>query len=275
MTASSQTSNDGAEPVMTRKLRFQGKAVLVTGASGGIGSALAVAFAEEGAGVGVHYLSRRAEAENVARRVRQAGQRALTLKADIRKAAQAARLVDRFLARFGRIDVLVNSAGAFFTKPLLETDEAEWDLMMDTDVTGAFLCSRAAAQAMMKQQTGRIINLSSVAAFSPLKEHGAYGVAKAAVEMLTKTLAFELAPHGITVNAVGPGYAATAAKPDVPGKERRKYSYIPQGRRGHVSHVVAAALHFAGEEADHTTGQVLYVDGGWVSHLDGPRQGRK
>jgi NAD(P)-dependent dehydrogenase (short-subunit alcohol dehydrogenase family) len=239
------------------------RVVLVTGAAHGIGLAIVRAFAQAGAKVVVTDL-READAARAASTIAsEMGTEGLAVAVDVRDAAAVDAAVQRALAHFGRIDVLVNNAGIYPNTPVLEMDENEWDAVFDTNVKGMFLMSRAVGRAMVTRgDGGRIVNISSGAAESGRVGAAHYCASKAAVTMFTRVLALELAPHGIVVNAVGPGLI------EVPGWSLSQ-DYIdaivstnPMGRIGQPEDVAQAVLYLASPSATYTTGTTLYVDGG-------------
>jgi 2-deoxy-D-gluconate 3-dehydrogenase len=242
------------------------RVVLVTGAGHGLGRAIALAFAEAGATL---VLASRtlAEVEETATLARDRGAAATALTGDLTSVASIDRMVGAARAAHGRLDILVNNAGVYLNRPAVETTEADWDLMADTNLKGVFFCSCRVATAMIEQGVGgRIITISS--ALSLVAQHGyaCYGATKAGVEQLTRVLALEWAPHRITVNAVAPTTTPTRpadierlATPE--GRERARTT-IPLGRFGEPEDVIGAVLYFASPAATFVTGQTLIVDGG-------------
>jgi 3-oxoacyl-[acyl-carrier protein] reductase len=248
------------------------RVVLVTGGAHGIGLAIVRAFAQAGAKVIVAD-QREADATRAASTITsEMGTEGLAVAVDVRVAAAVDAAVQRALAHFGRIDVLVNNAGIYPNTPVLEMDENEWDAVFDTNVKGMFLMSRAVGRAMVTRG-GRIINISSGAAESGRVGAAHYCASKAAVNMFTRVLALELAPHGIVVNAVGPGLI------EVPGWSLSQ-DYIdaivstnPMGRIGQPEDVAQAVLYLASPSATYITGTTLYVDGGSLAGRPLPLSG--
>jgi 3-oxoacyl-[acyl-carrier protein] reductase len=246
---------------------FAGRVVVVTGAAKGIGRGVAERFAREGAHVAIAGRSLEplvALAEAIAA----AGGSALAVQADVAKADAVQHLIDSTAARWGRIDVLVNNAGVYLTAPVTDMAEADWDLTIDVDLKGVFLCSRAAARAMVTQRGGRIVNITSIAQLrGGTPGHAHYGAAKAGVGAFTKTLAKELGPFGITVNCVAPGLIEDTDMGRV-SKTLMGETYlatIPLGCLGTVDDVVEAVLFLASPRARYITGETLNVNGG--SHM--------
>jgi len=239
-----------------------GRIVLVTGGGHGIGRGIAEAFGATGAAVMVADRTMVA-ADEVAAAITAAGGTALAVALDVREAASVRTAVDHVVDRFGRVDVLVNNAGIYPNTPFLEMAQAEWDAVFDTNVRGIFLVSQAVATAMVAQgRGGRIINISSGAAESGRAGASHYCSTKAAVNMLTRVMALELSPHGITVNAVAPGLI------EVPDWDLSQ-QYIdailaatPAGRLGQPSDVANVVLFLASPAAEFVTGSVYGVDGG-------------
>jgi 3-oxoacyl-[acyl-carrier protein] reductase len=246
---------------------FAGRVVVITGAAKGIGRGVAERFAREGAHVAIAGRSLEplvALAEAIAA----AGGSALAVQADVAKADAVQHLIDSTAARWGRIDVLVNNAGVYLTAPVTDMAEADWDLTIDVDLKGVFLCSRAAARAMVTQRGGRIVNITSIAQLrGGTPGHAHYGAAKAGVGAFTKTLAKELGPFGITVNCVAPGLIEDTDMGRV-SKTLMGETYlatIPLGCLGTVDDVVEAVLFLASPRARYITGETLNVNGG--SHM--------
>jgi 3-oxoacyl-[acyl-carrier protein] reductase len=243
----------------------QGKVAIVTGASRGIGRAIAIELGRRGASLVVNYAGRLEDARETSRLVEEAGGKAIVEQADVSVADDAARLVESALAAFGRLDILVNNAGITRDNLLLRMKDEEWDAVLNTNLKAAFYLTRAAARPMMKQRYGRIINVASVVALTGNPGQANYVSAKAGLIGLTKTSARELASRNITVNAVAPGYIETDMTA-VLGDEvtAKMLEQIPLGALGKPEQVAKAVAFLASEDASYITGQVLNVDGGMV-----------
>ena len=242
---------------------LEGRTALVTGASRGIGRAVAEAFAREGALVAVNYCGSREKAQETKERIEELGGRAWLFQCDVGKAQETEQMVKAVIAKLGRLDILVNNAGVTRDNLILRMKEEEYDQVMDTNLKGAFLTIRSAARQMVKQRYGRIINLSSVSGRLGNAGQSNYSASKAGVIGLTKAAARELASRGITVNAIAPGYIATDMTAALPEKTREAITaQIPLGRVGNPEEVAAAAVFLASDLAAYITGQVLSVDGG-------------
>lgn len=243
--------------------RLSGKVAVVTGASRGIGRAIALNLAAEGANIVVNYASSSTAAEEVVAKIAELGGNAIALPADVSKADQADSLIDQTLAKWGRIDILVNNAGITRDTLLLRMKPEDWQAVIDLNLTGVFLCTRAASKVMLKQKSGRIINITSVAGQMGNPGQANYSAAKAGVIGFTKTVAKELASRGITVNAVAPGFIATDMTKDLKSDEILKF--IPLGRFGQPEEIAGMVKFLAADDAAaYITGQVFNVDGGMV-----------
>ena len=248
--------------------RLDGKVAIVTGSSRGIGKAIAERFAAEGARVTVNYASNEREADEVAGRIRRAGGEAISVGADVSKAADVNELVRATVDQFGRVDVLVNNAGVMFTKSFLETTEEEWDRTIDINLKGAYLCSKEVAPVMLEQKGGTIIMMSSNSGlYHPsAMRFTEYVVSKAGMNGLTKALALALGPH-ITVNAICPGWIKTDMVADTdPAVEERILNETALHRWGTTDDVAGAAVFLASKEASFITGELLIVAGGRGMH---------
>ncbi len=245
--------------------RLDGRVALVTGASRGIGRAIALELAQRGAAVVVNYHSHAEAAEEVVRLITAAGGTAQAMQADVSDYAQAERLVKDTLTAFGQLDILVNNAGTTRDMVIMMMPEEDWDLVIRTNLKSAYNCSKAAVKAMMRRRYGRIINISSVAGIAGNAGQTNYSASKAGLIGFTKALAREVAPRGITVNAVAPGYIPTDLTDNIPEDlKQASLSLIPLGRWGTPEEVAYAVAFLASDEAAYITGHVLSVDGGMV-----------
>ncbi|MBD2080679.1 3-oxoacyl-[acyl-carrier-protein] reductase [Leptolyngbya sp. FACHB-17] len=243
--------------------QLQGKVAIVTGASRGIGRATALALANEGASVVVNYASSSGAADEVVALITEKGGSAIAVKADVSKADQVDALIEATMEKYGRIDVLVNNAGITRDTLLLRMKPEEWQAVIDLNLTGVFLCTRAVSKIMLKQRSGRIVNITSVAGQMGNPGQANYSAAKAGVIGFTKTVAKELASRGITVNAVAPGFIETDMTHDLKADEILKF--IPLSRYGKPEEVAGMICFLAASPAaGYITGQVMNVDGGMV-----------
>jgi 3-oxoacyl-[acyl-carrier protein] reductase len=239
------------------------KVALVTGASRGIGRAVALKLAEHGARIVINYNRSGAEAEKVADQIRSQGGQCLTVQGDVTVAADVERVFQAAQQEFDRIDILVNNAGINRDTLILRMSEKDWDEVLSTDLRGAFLCTKAALRFMMRRRWGRIINISSLAGLLGNAGQANYSAAKAGLIGLTKAVAREMGSRGITVNALAPGFIETDMTKDLPQSLKEEaIRRIVLGRPGKPEDVAGAVVFLASDEASYITGQVLAVDGG-------------
>jgi 3-oxoacyl-[acyl-carrier protein] reductase len=248
---------------MTNK-RLQGKVAIITGSGRGIGRATAKLFAQEGAKVVINYSKSEKEASSLAEEIKKAGGDALLVKADVSKADEVKKMVQRTIEKFGRIDILVNNAGIMISSPFLESTEEMWDKTMNVNLKSAYLCSREVAPIMLNKKKGKIINLSSVSGLAQKSAVGNvhYATSKAGVIGLTRSLAVNLGPS-INVNAICPGLIDTDMAASLP-PERRKIPVeeAPLQRIGRPEEIASAVLFLASDESDFITGEIVTVSGG-------------
>ncbi|MBI4181943.1 MAG: 3-oxoacyl-ACP reductase FabG [Candidatus Aenigmarchaeota archaeon] len=243
-------------------MRLQGKIALVTGASGGIGRAISLACAREGAAVGVHCCARTQEGRQVVREIQSLGQRAACFPADVAREAAVRAMVRRVVKEFGGLDILVNNAGIYPRTSLGKLTLAAWRKVMDVNLQGPFLLARESLPHLRKRR-GCIINIASEVAYGGSRHGAHYGASKAGLVGLTVSLARELAPLGIRVNAVAPGPVNTPLLgDDTPAKRQARIARIPLGRLGRPEDIAAAVVFLASEEASFITGHTLAVNGG-------------
>jgi 3-oxoacyl-[acyl-carrier protein] reductase len=240
-----------------------GKVAIVTGASRGIGRAIAIQLAEIGAKVVVNYANSSGAADELVAQIASTGGEAIAVQADVSKAEQMDALFSTVMTQWGRVDILVNNAGITRDTLLLRMKPEDWQAVIDTNLTGVFLATRLASKIMLKQKSGRIINIASVAGQMGNPGQANYSAAKAGVIGFTKTVAKELASRGITVNAVAPGFIATDMTNDL--KVEGILQYIPLGRYGQPEEVAGMVRFLASDAAAaYITGQTFNVDGGMV-----------
>jgi glucose 1-dehydrogenase len=249
-------------------MRLQGKTAVVTGAGTGIGQAIAVAFAQEGANVVVDYVGNASVATETLGKITAIGGKAIAVAADVSNPDQVNGLVQQTLAAFGKLDIFVNNAGiekkfAFVDYPL-----EEWQKIIAVNLTGAFLCSQAAARQMIAQGSGgRILNISSIHEDLAFPLNAPYCATKGGIRMLMRTIAVELAPHQITVNNIGPGAIFTPIDIDVENDAKLNaqiLAEIPMGRWGKPEEVAHLAVYLASDDAAYVTGSTHFIDGGML-----------
>jgi 3-oxoacyl-[acyl-carrier protein] reductase len=242
---------------------LQGKVAIVTGASRGIGRAIALALAAEGASVAVNYANSRGAADAVVVEIQAMGADAIAFQADVSQPDQVTGFVAAVMEKWGRVDVLVNNAGITRDTLLLRMDLAQWQAVIDLNLTGVFLCTKAISKIMLKQRSGRIINIASVSGQMGLPGQANYSAAKAGVIGFTKSIAKELATRSITVNAIAPGFISTDMTEGLEAEEILKA--IPLGRYGEPEDIAGMVRFLASDPAAaYITGQTFNVDGGMV-----------
>ena len=246
-------------------MNFEGKVALITGGSRGIGRAIAETLAQRGASLAL--ADRQADlAEATAREIAAAtGRDVAAWPVDVADHAGVRAMVEQVLARFNRIDILVNNAGVTRDTLLARMDEADWDLVINVNLKGAYNCAKAVVRPMMKQRYGRIVNIASISGIAGQGGPANYSASKAGLIGFTKALAREMGPRGITVNAVAPGFVPTALTQDLPADlKEASLKGIPLGRWGTPQEIAYAVAFLASDEAAYITGHVLSVDGGMV-----------
>ena len=251
---------------MTR-IEAQGKRVLVTGAGSGLGSGIALRFAQAGADVAVHYRASKAGASALVAQIEELKRKAVAIQADVTGAADVAALVEKTVKELGGLDVLINNAGSYPVSPLLEMSEAEWNAVIADNLSSVHLCTQAAARYMMENGGGAIVNVASIEAEMPASGHSHYNAAKAGVAMYTRTAARELGRHGIRVNAVSPGLIwREGIEQAWPEGVQAYLRAAPLPRLGRPEDVADACLFLASGAASWITGANLVVDGGIMTN---------
>ncbi|MFD1705849.1 3-oxoacyl-[acyl-carrier-protein] reductase [Siminovitchia sediminis] len=244
-------------------MRLEGKVALVTGASRGIGKAVALALAEEGANVVVNYAGSTGKANETVSEIQAMGREAVAYQCNVSDSEAVQAMVKDTVAKFGKLDILVNNAGITRDNLLMRMKEDEWDDVIDTNLKGVFLCTKAVTRQMMKQRSGRIINMASIVGVIGNPGQANYVAAKAGVIGLTKSAARELASRGITVNAVAPGFITTDMTDQLTDEQKdAMLKQIPLEKFGQASDIANTVVFLASDEAGYITGQTIQVDGG-------------
>jgi len=246
-------------------MNLEGKVALVTGASRGIGREIALELAREGCNVAVNYSGSEAKANEVVDEIKGLGREAIAVQCNVSDSDAVQAMVKETIGQFGSVDILVNNAGITKDNLLMRMKEAEWDDVININLKGVFLCTKAVTRQMMKQRSGRIINISSIVGVSGNPGQANYVAAKSGVIGLTKTTAKELAPRGITVNAIAPGFISTDMTDQLPDDVRNEMlKQIPLSRFGDPRDIAKVVTFVASESASYMTGQTLHIDGGMV-----------
>lgn len=243
---------------------LEGKAAIITGAGRGLGRVMAVALAEAGADVALAARSKN-QLEAGAAEVERRGRRAIAVPTDVTDGGAVQQLVDATLDRFGRLDILVNNSGVIDSVPLLEQEPEAWDRVLNTNLRGTYLATRAAGARMVEQGSGKIVNIASNFAFTGVANHAAYCASKAAVVAFTRAMAVEWARHGVQVNALAPGYFATDMNADLrsdPDALAKVLRAVPARRMGRPDELSSWLVLLAGSASDFMTGETIVVDGG-------------
>jgi 3-oxoacyl-[acyl-carrier protein] reductase len=248
-------------------MNLKDKVAVVTGASRGIGRAIALELAHRGASVVVNYNTNAGAADEVVDAIRAQGRQAIAVQADVGDFDQAARLIKTAIDTLGRIDILVNNAGTTRDQLLMLMKEDDWDLVLCTNLKGVFNCCKAAARQMMRQRSGRIVNISSVSGIAGQGGQTNYAASKAGIIGFTKSLAKELGPRNVTVNAIAPGFVLTDLTADLSEDLiQQAIETTPLRRMGQPEEIAYAVAFLASDLASFITGEVLTVDGGLVMH---------
>lgn len=249
------------------KMSLNGKVGIVTGASKGLGRSMALALAEAGADLAI--VSRGIpDLTNVANEIKELGRKVLPISADMTDSKQIDGVVQKTLAEFGKIDILINNAGTTIRQNIEDVTEEAWDTVMNLNIKGAFFCAQAVGKVMIKQGKGKIINTASLLSAIGGPKAVAYAAAKGGIAQITRCMAVEWSKYNINVNAIAPGYFRTPlTQPlqDDPERSAKILSRIPMGRWGEPDDLKGIAVFLASEASDYVTGQVIFVDGGWMA----------
>ena len=249
-------------------MKLDNKVAIITGAATGIGQAIAITMAREGASVVVDYVGKPGTADDTIHQIESVGGKALAVEADVSQPDQVANLIGSAVSTFGKLDIFVNNAGIEYKHPITEFPLDQWNKIIAVNLTGPFLCIQAAAKQMIAQGgAGRIINISSVHQDLPMPTNAPYCASKGGLRMLMRTVAVELGPHGITVNNIGPGAVYTPIDADIqanPEMEKALMAEIPLGRWGQPVEIANLAVFLASDDAAYITGSTYYIDGGML-----------
>ncbi len=244
-------------------MQLKGRTALVTGASRGIGRAIALALAEEGADVAVNYVASEAAATQVAEQIHKLGRRAMLAQADVADYPDTYRMAQEILKEFGQLDILINNAGITSDKTFVKMDHASWRKVLAINLDGVFNCTKVFVDQMIKQNYGRVVNITSVIGQIGNFGQANYAASKAGVAAFTKSLAKELAAKNITVNAVAPGFTETEMVEGIPERVRNKLlDQIPMKRFGRSEEVARACVYLCSRDGDYITGAELSINGG-------------
>ena len=244
-------------------MQLEGRTALVTGASRGIGRAIALALAEEGADVAVNFVSSEGPAKEVAEQIRNMGRRAMLAQADVADYPDTFRMAQDILAEFGHLDILVNNAGIVSDKTFVKMDHASWRRVLAINLDGVFNCTKVLIDQMLRQKWGRVVNITSVIGQIGNFGQANYAASKAGVAAFTKSLAKELAAKGVTVNCVAPGFTETEMVDAIPdGAKARLLEQIPMRRFGKSEEVARSCVFLCSKDGDYITGAELSINGG-------------
>ncbi len=255
--------------------KLKGQSALVTGANSGIGKAVAIALAEAGANVTINYVSRPEDADAVVNEIKNTGGNAIAIKADVSKEDEVQAMFKEAISTFGTLDILVNNAGLQKDASFVDMSLADWQLVINVNLTGQFLCAREATKEFLRRgvvserskAAGKIICMSSVHEVIPWAGHVNYAASKGGINMMMKSMAQELAPHKIRVNSIGPGAIQTPINRsawDNPESLKKLLTLIPSGRIGIPNDIAKAAVWLASDDSDYVNGTTLFVDGGML-----------
>ena len=254
-------------------MRLENKVAIITGSATGIGQAMAIKMASEGAAIVVDYVGNPDTPKDTVQKIEAAGGKVLAVMADVSQPDHVAQLIQQTVQQFGRLDIFVNNAGIEYKHPFTEFPFDQIQKILAVDLVGPILCAQAAAMQMIAQGGGgRIINISSVHEDLPMTGNAIYCAAKGGLRMLTRTIAVELAPHQITVNNIGPGAVYTPIDADVqadPAKEAQLMAEIPLARWGKPEEIAGLAVYLASDEASYITGSTYFIDGGMLRQAGG------